>query len=230
MDVCVRLFCVCVVLCVGSCPATSWSPVQGFLPAVYWLTKWKGDQGPQGLWSHRWIDRGCALHGWNPHFHFLEIEYSNKLSNVDTLQLAVEERPTNMFPFNKLLQIKVIAFFSDFVLNWKLTIILFTGSVLRENSYVFQVMWPWSCATCREKCRRASPHTEKSDKPAQWTPCRTSSHTIFSFLLLPHSLSGLHIPLSSTFPNTSIYAFPLYRETKFHTYTKQQIKCMVYVF
>jgi hypothetical protein len=27
-----------------------------------------------------------------------------------------------------------------------------------------------SCATCREKCRRAAPRTEKSDKPAQWTP------------------------------------------------------------
>jgi hypothetical protein len=27
-----------------------------------------------------------------------------------------------------------------------------------------------SCATCREKCRRAAPLTEKSDKPAQWTP------------------------------------------------------------
>jgi hypothetical protein len=28
-----------------------------------------------------------------------------------------------------------------------------------------------SCATCREKCHRAGPRTEKSDKPAQWTPC-----------------------------------------------------------
>jgi hypothetical protein len=41
MDVCVRLFCVCVVLCVGSGLATGWSPVQGVLPTVYRIKKWK---------------------------------------------------------------------------------------------------------------------------------------------------------------------------------------------
>jgi hypothetical protein len=35
MDVCVRLFCVCVVLYVGSDPATGWSSVQGVLSTVY---------------------------------------------------------------------------------------------------------------------------------------------------------------------------------------------------
>jgi hypothetical protein len=37
------LFCICVVLCAGRGLATGWSPVQGFLPAVYRikkLTKW----------------------------------------------------------------------------------------------------------------------------------------------------------------------------------------------
>jgi hypothetical protein len=34
MDICVRLFCVCAVLCAGSGLATSWSPVQGVLPTV----------------------------------------------------------------------------------------------------------------------------------------------------------------------------------------------------
>jgi hypothetical protein len=34
MDVCVRLFCVCIVLCVGSGLATGWSLVQGVLPSV----------------------------------------------------------------------------------------------------------------------------------------------------------------------------------------------------
>jgi hypothetical protein len=34
MDVCVRLFCVCVVLYVGSGLATGWSPVQGVLLSV----------------------------------------------------------------------------------------------------------------------------------------------------------------------------------------------------
>jgi hypothetical protein len=34
LDVCMRLFCVCAVLCVGSGLVTRWSPVQGVLPTV----------------------------------------------------------------------------------------------------------------------------------------------------------------------------------------------------
>jgi hypothetical protein len=41
MNVCLRLFCVCVVLCVGSGLATGWSPVEGVLPTVYRLRNWK---------------------------------------------------------------------------------------------------------------------------------------------------------------------------------------------
>jgi hypothetical protein len=41
MDVCVHLFCVCIVLCVGSGLATGWSPVQGVLPTVYRIKKLK---------------------------------------------------------------------------------------------------------------------------------------------------------------------------------------------
>jgi hypothetical protein len=41
MNVCVRLFCVCVVLCVGSGLATGWSLVQGILPNVYRIKKFK---------------------------------------------------------------------------------------------------------------------------------------------------------------------------------------------
>jgi hypothetical protein len=41
MDVCVRLFSVCVVLCVSSGLATGWSTVQGVLPAVYRIKKLK---------------------------------------------------------------------------------------------------------------------------------------------------------------------------------------------
>jgi hypothetical protein len=39
MDVCVSLFYVYVVLCVGSGLATGWSPVQGVLPTVYRIKK-----------------------------------------------------------------------------------------------------------------------------------------------------------------------------------------------
>jgi hypothetical protein len=41
MDVCVPLFCVCVVLCVGRGLSMGWSPVQGVLPAVYRIKKLK---------------------------------------------------------------------------------------------------------------------------------------------------------------------------------------------
>jgi hypothetical protein len=53
MDVCVRIFCVCVVLCAGRGLVTGWSPVQGVLPTVYGLWNWKSGQGPHGLYSHR---------------------------------------------------------------------------------------------------------------------------------------------------------------------------------
>jgi hypothetical protein len=46
MDVCVRLFCVCVVVCVGSCLATGWSPVQGVLLDVYRIKKLKSGPNP----------------------------------------------------------------------------------------------------------------------------------------------------------------------------------------
>jgi hypothetical protein len=39
MVVCVRLFCVCAVLCVGSGLATGQSPVQGVLPTEYRIAK-----------------------------------------------------------------------------------------------------------------------------------------------------------------------------------------------
>jgi hypothetical protein len=35
-----------------------------------------------------------------------------------------------------------------------------------------------SCATRQEKRRRAVPRTEKSDKPAQWTPCITYGRVV----------------------------------------------------
>jgi hypothetical protein len=62
MDICVRLFCVCVVLCVGSGLATGWHPVQEVLPNVYRLKNWKSGQGPQGLC--RVIDKRivCIIH------------------------------------------------------------------------------------------------------------------------------------------------------------------------
>jgi hypothetical protein len=46
--VCMRLFCVCVVLCLGSGLAMGWSLVQGVLPSVKkWLRNWIRGQGPE---------------------------------------------------------------------------------------------------------------------------------------------------------------------------------------
>jgi hypothetical protein len=52
IDICFRLFCVCVVLCVGSGLATVWSPVQEVLLSVYKIhscqinSDWKQASGP----------------------------------------------------------------------------------------------------------------------------------------------------------------------------------------
>jgi hypothetical protein len=49
---CMCLFCVYVVLCLGRGLATSWSLVQKVLPSVKWSWNWKiRGQGPRGLWS-----------------------------------------------------------------------------------------------------------------------------------------------------------------------------------
>jgi hypothetical protein len=57
MDVCVRLFCVCGVLCVGSGLATGSSPAQGVLPTV-WIETWKS-RGPKGF---RAIEREITVY------------------------------------------------------------------------------------------------------------------------------------------------------------------------
>jgi hypothetical protein len=58
MDLCMRLFCVCAVLGVGSGLATGWSPVQGVLPTVYRIKKVKKWPRSEGLWSHK--ERGMS--------------------------------------------------------------------------------------------------------------------------------------------------------------------------
>jgi hypothetical protein len=52
----VHLFCVCVVLCVGSGIATGSSPVKGVLPTVYRIKKLRKRSRPnKGLQSHNKI-------------------------------------------------------------------------------------------------------------------------------------------------------------------------------
>jgi hypothetical protein len=58
MDICVRLFCVCVVLCVGRGLVRGWFPVQGVLPTVYKIRKLKNGQGHtkgSGVLMNEWM-------------------------------------------------------------------------------------------------------------------------------------------------------------------------------
>jgi hypothetical protein len=88
MNVSVRLFCVCVVLFVGSGLATGWSPVKGGLPTVYIFRNWKMGQG-EGLWMDAWTngrtDRG--LKHWNSKniYWFLNGAQWNKTSGTSDL-------------------------------------------------------------------------------------------------------------------------------------------------
>jgi hypothetical protein len=52
--VCMRLFCVCVVLCLGRGLATDWSLVQGVLPTVKNDTELNKSPGPWMGWKSHW--------------------------------------------------------------------------------------------------------------------------------------------------------------------------------
>jgi hypothetical protein len=54
MDVCVRLFCVCVVLCICSGLEMGRSPVQGVLPIAYYTSKLKRDAKAQQNGGSEW--------------------------------------------------------------------------------------------------------------------------------------------------------------------------------
>jgi hypothetical protein len=58
------------------------------------------------------------------------------------VQLAAEECPLSMFPFNKLLQINVLRFYPYFALKCELVTSFCTGFVLRIKTRLFKVMWP----------------------------------------------------------------------------------------
>jgi hypothetical protein len=96
-SMCVRLFCVCVVLCIGSGLATGLSPVQGAVPTVYRLINCKSGQGPQGLQSHREIDRSAraSKRNWFPPNR--NTTYLRVSCNSPTVFFAVNE-PSSDIP------------------------------------------------------------------------------------------------------------------------------------
>jgi hypothetical protein len=49
IDVCMCVYSVCVVLCVGNGLATEWSPFQGVLPTLYRIKKLKAAKAQQGV-------------------------------------------------------------------------------------------------------------------------------------------------------------------------------------
>jgi hypothetical protein len=90
MDVCLRLFCVCVVLCVGNGLAMGWSPVQGVLPTAYRIKKMETrPESNKGLHSHRQIytiSSPLAHDCFVPKpFQFLELESLTLVSTEGTV-------------------------------------------------------------------------------------------------------------------------------------------------
>jgi hypothetical protein len=64
MNVCVRIFCVSFVMCVGSDLAMGWSPVQGVLPNVYRIKKLKRRTRSKKRTVEQYTD-GRRTDGWN---------------------------------------------------------------------------------------------------------------------------------------------------------------------
>jgi hypothetical protein len=64
MDVCVSVFCVYVVLCVGSGLATGWSPFEGVLLTAYRIKKLKKRPRSKGLKSHKGINGNRVNVSW----------------------------------------------------------------------------------------------------------------------------------------------------------------------
>jgi hypothetical protein len=91
-DVCVRLlvFCVCVVLCVGRCPATDWSAVRGIYQLCIELRNWKSGQGPKGCRAIE-IEKNSILSAGTPDILckvFTSFQQSIE-ANVGTLRVII---------------------------------------------------------------------------------------------------------------------------------------------
>jgi hypothetical protein len=91
---CMCLFCVCVVLCLGRGLATSRSPVRGVLPSVKWLWNWKSEARTQG---------GCKTSEKKSR---LTTQKISKLISLSTLfsgtcysRSSLNERDHNSHPF-----------------------------------------------------------------------------------------------------------------------------------
>jgi hypothetical protein len=116
IDVCVRLFCVCVVLCVGSGLATGWFPVQGVLPPVYSIKKLKKRPSSNKrhveplkrknveLLCERWIDTDLEgnchgqFQGTSHYCSIVETSQRNPSVWTDSLNLSLPESKQGRLP------------------------------------------------------------------------------------------------------------------------------------
>jgi hypothetical protein len=96
MDVCVRLFYVCVVLYVGSVLATGLSPVQGVLSTVYRIKKLKSGQGPKGCREKERVWVIIAHHPPSPQLQVLPLYFWPHLSPLTVQRPSLKTRPVYM--------------------------------------------------------------------------------------------------------------------------------------
>jgi hypothetical protein len=93
MDICMHLFCVCVVLCIGSGLATGWSPVQGVLPTVYRIKKLKKRPRSEGLWNRREKKReNCCFYGVQPLIAFPQLIISKNPTLFGAVRSAARSK------------------------------------------------------------------------------------------------------------------------------------------
>jgi hypothetical protein len=110
MDVCLRLFCVCVVLCRYR-PCDGWSPVQGVLPTVYKIMKLTWNEVPEGSTREKMNEDGgdvppkrrLTLNGlyglYRRRYNSSKYTTFRKLDPFPTSGVRTEEDPFPLPPF-----------------------------------------------------------------------------------------------------------------------------------
>jgi hypothetical protein len=96
---------------------------------------------------------------------------------------------------------------------------------LIEHSFYRRNFLRKSCATCREKYRRAAPRTEKSDKPVQWTPCISQCDLRLASVM--HFQAGCEFDRPRLIPGRVIY-IPPHHHCSYRPWAAPSLLCSGY--